>query len=102
MRSLGIVFGGFDFIVTPGGEHVFLEVNPEGQFLWIEEACPEIRLLAPFVDFLLARRRDFRWQEAPDAIRHADYYWRACESIAAAKPEHVPPDNLFYISSDRP
>jgi len=29
-------FGAFDLIVTPTGEHVFLELNPNGQFLWIE------------------------------------------------------------------
>ncbi len=102
MRSLGIVSGCFDFIVTPEGEHVFLEVNPDGQFLWIEEAQPEIRLLAPFVDFLLARRRDFRWRPTPDAPRHGDYYPAACARIAAEAPEHVPPDDLFYVSSDRP
>jgi hypothetical protein len=33
--SLG--FGSLDFIVTPDGEHVFLEVNPVGQFGWIVE-----------------------------------------------------------------
>lgn len=102
MRDLGIVFGCFDFIVTPDGEHVFLEVNPAGQFLWVEEAQPEIRLLAPFVDFLLARRRDFRWQPAADAARHADYYPAACARIASEGPDHVPPDDLEYISSDRP
>lgn len=104
LKSLGIVFGCIDFIVTPAGEHVFLEVNPAGQFLWIEEACPEIRLLAPFVDFLLARQPDFRWgpARAPHALRHADYYRRACEHIAADRPKHVPPDDLFHVSSDRP
>lgn len=29
-------FGAFDFIVTPAGEYVFLECNPNGQWLWIE------------------------------------------------------------------
>lgn len=29
-------FGAFDFIVTPSGEYVFLECNPNGQWLWIE------------------------------------------------------------------
>jgi hypothetical protein len=101
MRSLGIVFGCFDFIVTPAGEHVFLEVNPMGQFLWIEEAQPEIRLLAPFVDFLLSRRRDFRWRPSPDAPRHADYYRAACERIAAEEPRHVAPEGFFNVSSDR-
>jgi hypothetical protein len=102
MRDLGIVFGCFDFIVTPEGEHVFLEVNPAGQFLWVEEAQPEVQLLAPFVDFLLARRRDFRWKPTADGPRHKDYYPAACARIAAESPEHVPPDDREYVSSDRP
>jgi glutathione synthase/RimK-type ligase-like ATP-grasp enzyme len=36
MRSFGLVYGAFDFIVTPDGRHVFLEVNPAGQYLWVE------------------------------------------------------------------
>ncbi len=101
LRSLGIVFGCLDFIVTSEGEHVFLEVNPAGQFLWIEEACPEIRLLAPFTDFLLSRRRDFRWRPSSEPVRHADYYGPACTRIAANASRHVPPDELFNVSSDR-
>jgi len=38
LDRLGIVFGCFDFIVTPDGRYVFLEVNQMGQFLFIEAA----------------------------------------------------------------
>jgi hypothetical protein len=37
MRDYGIRFAAFDLVVTPNGERVFLEINPAGQFLWIEE-----------------------------------------------------------------
>lgn len=37
-RALGLVFGAYDFVVTPAGDHVFLEVNPVGQWLWLEDA----------------------------------------------------------------
>jgi len=36
MRDLGLVFGALDLVVTPAGDYVFLEVNPSGQFGWIE------------------------------------------------------------------
>lgn len=36
MRSLQLQFGAIDMIVTPDGEYVFLEVNPSGQWGWIE------------------------------------------------------------------
>jgi glutathione synthase/RimK-type ligase-like ATP-grasp enzyme len=37
MARLGIVYGAFDLRRTPEGEHVFLEVNTAGEFLFIEE-----------------------------------------------------------------
>lgn len=36
MRRFGLKFGAFDFIVTPTGEHVFLEVNPTGEWGMLE------------------------------------------------------------------
>ncbi len=36
LDRMGLNFGCFDFIVTPDGEYVFLECNPNGQWLWIE------------------------------------------------------------------
>jgi glutathione synthase/RimK-type ligase-like ATP-grasp enzyme len=36
LQRLGLNFGCFDFVVTPTGEYVFLECNPNGQWLWIE------------------------------------------------------------------
>jgi glutathione synthase/RimK-type ligase-like ATP-grasp enzyme len=38
MSRLHIVFGAFDFILTPEGRYYFLEVNPNGQWYWIEKA----------------------------------------------------------------
>lgn len=38
LAAYGLVFGAFDLIVTPAGEHVFLELNPNGQWLWVERA----------------------------------------------------------------
>lgn len=33
---LGLVYSAFDFILTPNGEYVFLETNPAGEWLWLE------------------------------------------------------------------
>lgn len=38
-RTLKLRFGAFDFIVTPAGEVVFLEVNPSGQWLWLDRVA---------------------------------------------------------------
>lgn len=36
MKRLNLLFGCIDMILTPDGEYVFLEVNPSGQWNWIE------------------------------------------------------------------
>ncbi|MEC4813245.1 MAG: MvdC family ATP-grasp ribosomal peptide maturase [Scytonema sp. PMC 1069.18] len=36
MTKFGLVFGAFDFIQTPSGEYVFLEVNPTGEWGMLE------------------------------------------------------------------
>lgn len=36
VERLGLNFGAIDLICTPDGRYVFLEINPNGQWLWIE------------------------------------------------------------------
>jgi hypothetical protein len=37
LGKLGLVYGAFDFLKTPGGDLVFLEVNPTGEWAWLED-----------------------------------------------------------------
>jgi glutathione synthase/RimK-type ligase-like ATP-grasp enzyme len=37
VAELGLSFGALDLVLTPEGEYVFLEVNPNGQWAWIED-----------------------------------------------------------------
>ncbi len=37
MERLGLVYGAIDLIVTPAGEHIFLEINPNGQFDFVAQ-----------------------------------------------------------------
>jgi glutathione synthase/RimK-type ligase-like ATP-grasp enzyme len=37
MDSLRLTFGAIDLIETPEGEYVFLEINPSGQWLWLDD-----------------------------------------------------------------
>ena len=37
MKNFDLSFGALDFIVTPNGNWIFLEINTMGQWLWIEE-----------------------------------------------------------------
>lgn len=38
VHAMGLNFGCIDLIVKPNGDYVFLECNPNGQWLWIELA----------------------------------------------------------------
>lgn len=55
MRRFNILFGCFDFIVTSDNKYYFLEVNEQGQFLWIEDVNPDIKMLEAFVNFLISQ-----------------------------------------------
>jgi hypothetical protein len=37
LERLGLVYGAFDFVRTPEGDLVFLEVNPTGEWAWLED-----------------------------------------------------------------
>jgi glutathione synthase/RimK-type ligase-like ATP-grasp enzyme len=37
LRTLGLQFGAFDFVVDKDGSLYFLEVNPNGQWYWLED-----------------------------------------------------------------
>ncbi len=39
MDAIGMQCGSIDMILTPNNEYVFLEVNPVGQFQWVEKCC---------------------------------------------------------------
>lgn len=39
MRRLGLEYGAIDMRLTPDGDYVFLEINPAGQFLYVERAA---------------------------------------------------------------
>lgn len=52
MQISGLRFGCIDMIVDENERYVFLEINPSGQFLWIEEMNPQIPMLYEFCKFL--------------------------------------------------
>ncbi len=51
MEAFGLAYGAIDFIVTPDGRHVFLEVNPTGQYIWIE-SITGLEITAALADVL--------------------------------------------------
>ncbi|MFG0675409.1 MvdC/MvdD family ATP grasp protein [Delftia sp. WSY_7] len=51
MSKLGLTFGAVDLVETPDGEFVFLEVNPNGQWLWIDDQL-QLGITDAIVDWL--------------------------------------------------
>jgi glutathione synthase/RimK-type ligase-like ATP-grasp enzyme len=37
LKKLGLIYGAFDFVKTPEGDLVFLELNPTGEWAWLED-----------------------------------------------------------------
>jgi glutathione synthase/RimK-type ligase-like ATP-grasp enzyme len=53
VKKLGLEFGALDLIVTPENRYVFVEINPNGQWAWIQQLCPEIPMRETLVDLLI-------------------------------------------------
>lgn len=64
VSSYGLTYGALDLIVTPANEYVFLENNPVGQCLFIQQLIPEFQLLDTIAETLAAQ-----------AIRRAPEYF---------------------------
>jgi len=65
MRKLGLVFGCIDMILTPEGRYVFLEINPSGQWYWVE-LLTGMPLLDYFTAMLIAGKRDCEGPVCPN------------------------------------
>jgi glutathione synthase/RimK-type ligase-like ATP-grasp enzyme len=53
LRLMGLNFGAFDLIQDSAGTYYFLEVNPNGQYYWIE-LMTEMPITAAMVDLIFA------------------------------------------------
>ncbi len=55
VKRLGLEFGALDLIVTLDNEYVFVEINPNGQWAWIQQLRPEIPMRETLADLLIRR-----------------------------------------------
>lgn len=56
VKSYNLNYGALDFIVTPENDFIFLELNPVGQFYFIEQKVNELKMLDHLVDCLIEAR----------------------------------------------
>lgn len=94
MKTMNLEFGCLDFIVTNDGDYIFIEVNEQGQFLWIEDYNPDIPMLDIFVNFIINKSRKFEWD--PEKINHtvSQYSHDTNEIIMRNMQRHVDLNNL--------
>ena len=52
VRSYGLNFSTMDIVKTPDGRYVFLENNPNGNFIWVEKLVPELRMTSALASCL--------------------------------------------------
>jgi ATP-grasp ribosomal peptide maturase len=57
VRHFRLVYGTIDLILTPEGECVFLELNPGGQYLWLEQETG-LPLTEALIDVLVAGKEE--------------------------------------------
>jgi glutathione synthase/RimK-type ligase-like ATP-grasp enzyme len=53
VKSYGLNFSALDLILTLDGRYVFLESNPNGQFIFIEKLVPELRMTEALASCLI-------------------------------------------------
>jgi glutathione synthase/RimK-type ligase-like ATP-grasp enzyme len=53
VRSYGLNFSSMDLILTPDGRYVFVENNPNGQFMFLEQKVPQLAMTDALVGCLI-------------------------------------------------
>lgn len=53
-RQTGVCFGSLDFGVDAKGQWWFLEINEQGQFLWLDQFNPSLKIMGKFCAFVTA------------------------------------------------
>lgn len=54
VSNLGLRFGAIDMVLTPSGDYVFLEINPNGQWAWLQQLMPSVPLRETLADLLMS------------------------------------------------
>jgi len=76
--AAGVCTGSLDLAVDRNGEWWFLEINEQGQFLWLDDFCPQAQLLEKFCAFLTAPQSSRQTLGSPD---HAGFARAVVETL---------------------
>lgn len=62
VKKLNLNFGAIDLIRKPNGDFVFLEINPNGQWVWIENDTG-LKISDAIIDFLTTKEYPYHYRE---------------------------------------
>lgn len=85
MHKLGLVYGCIDLVADREGVMYFLEVNQQGQFLFVEEALPHMQVLQAMTSLLMQGRVDYS-MDASMALYFSDYLLSRDYQIMSRRP----------------
>lgn len=54
-ENLGFIFATIDFLINNNEEWIFIEINENGQFLFLEDQCPELPILQTTINYFLTK-----------------------------------------------
>jgi hypothetical protein len=77
VTTLGLLHGSVDIIEGIDGQLYFLEVNEMGQFLWLEDFHPDLRLLAAAAAFSLEPSEHFQMNKFVPVTLNMENYRRS-------------------------
>jgi glutathione synthase/RimK-type ligase-like ATP-grasp enzyme len=72
MHEMGLTIGFIDLVMDLHGDLHFLEVNQQGQFLFVEEKVPRMPILQAMTSLLLTGRSDYSVNDSKK-VHFADY-----------------------------
>lgn len=96
MQRLGLVTGCIDLVADREGHLYFLEVNQQGQFLFVEHVLPQIPMLRAMTSMLLTGRADYSVDASAD-LRFADYLRSEDYQSLLAAPRSASP--VFLVEA---
>ncbi len=91
-QKAGIEFGSLDFAVDGDGKWWFLEINEEGQFLWLDGFASGAGIQEKFLAFLTLPKGSTR--EAIEAAQSAFHSWEQFLESPEANSVYFPEENL--------
>jgi glutathione synthase/RimK-type ligase-like ATP-grasp enzyme len=62
LRKMNLVMGSFDIALDYSGNYYFLEVNPQGQFIWSDQLCQDVNHLEAMAEFLMSGDPAFKYK----------------------------------------